>query len=89
MEMAKPPRLVANLHEMDIGTISVEAIRCRFNALTKNEAYDHGFYGTLARDTMPDEFIEAYDEGEQDAREVEACEMAYEASMFDLYGDAQ
>ena len=57
--------------------------------MTKNEAYDHGFYGTLARDTMPDEFIEAYDEGEQDAHEVEACEMAYEASMFDLYGDAQ
>ena len=57
--------------------------------MTKNEAYDHGFYGTLARDTMPDEFIEAYEEGEQDAREVEACEMAYVASMFDLYGDAQ
>ncbi len=33
---AEPPQLVANLHEIDIGDISVDVIRCRYRALTEN-----------------------------------------------------
>ena len=40
VEAAKPPQLVANLREMNIGAISVDIVRSRFNAFTGQDAYD-------------------------------------------------
>ena len=50
-------------------------------------AYDHGFYGTLAREEIPADVVGAFDEGARDVREVEIAEMAHEAQMRDCYGD--
>ncbi len=35
VESPRPPQLVANLNETDLGAGSVDVIRCRFNALTE------------------------------------------------------
>ena len=37
VESDKPPQLVASLAEIELGAISVDVIRCRFNALTESD----------------------------------------------------
>ncbi len=37
VETDKPPQLVASLSEIDLGGVSVDAVRCRFLELTEND----------------------------------------------------
>ena len=40
MESAKPPQAVADLRQLDLGAISVDVRRCRYNAFVEQDAYD-------------------------------------------------
>jgi|688.fasta_scaffold126019_2 hypothetical protein len=56
--------------------------------MTEEQAYDHGFYGTLTLEQMPDDeiLLAAFEQGKQDERDVRNIEMGYESRMRDLYG---
>ena len=40
VESPKPPQLVADVHERDDDAISIDVIRCRYNAFVEQDAYD-------------------------------------------------
>ena len=56
--------------------------------MTEEQAYDHGFDGTLTLEQMPDDeiLLAAFEQGKQDERDVRNIEMGYESRMRDLYG---
>jgi hypothetical protein len=56
--------------------------------MTEEQAYEHGFYGTLTLNQMPNDeaLLAAFEQGERDEQEIAAAEMAHEAYAMDLYG---